>query len=302
MMECCELACLFFLKMFKNNAIVFHMKDINRFVHWPWEPSPFGASAWPKMAGILNSGGASRYDFTPDYFCPHAIVRGSGTLRTSRGEWPLEPGAMFTLWPGERFEYFERPGALWEYYWVHLDGPGAEELVRSCGFSLEHPWLKAPANPARAESLLHAIWSAMASRDGASSAVSSLYALPGACAGEAKAPAASPSLVDEAVGIMQALMHSGLNIKELAGHCGVGRVTLFRAFKARFGCGPSEYFDGLRIAKAKELLLCSGRSLESIALAVGFRDAPYFSRRFKAKEGICPRAFRKAGGFAQRSV
>ena len=204
---------------------------------------------------------------------------------------------MFTLWPGERFEYFERPGALWDYHWVHLDGPGAESFVRACGFTLECPWLKTPVNAAKAESLLHGIWSAMGSRKGASAAISALYALPGACVGDALEARPSSGLVDDAVAMMQSLMHSGMNVKEISDHCGVGRVTLFRAFKARFGCGPSEYYEDARMTRAKELLLCSGRSLESIAMAVGFHDARYFSRRFRAREGLSPRAFRKGGGF-----
>jgi len=97
---------------------------------------------------------------------------------------------------------------------------------------------------------------------------------------------------------MEALLHTGVNVKELAERCGVSRVTLFRAFKERFKCGPEDYLERARLAKAKELLSKSQASVSFIAKASGFRSAAYFNRRFRLLEGVGPKEFRasKLGG------
>ncbi|MDD3127513.1 MAG: AraC family transcriptional regulator [Candidatus Izemoplasmatales bacterium] len=245
------------------------------------------------MVGLLSSRGQSRYDFTPNYFCPHIITHGTGILRTSCGEWELSPGNMFTLWSGEHFEYFEKPGALWEFSWLHLEGPGAESFVQSCGFTREIPFLKNPFDPAKVEQIIHGIWQSIATREGASAALSKLYLLPGASMG-GSTEKETDGLLEETIKIMEILMHTGININEIADQLGTSRATLFRTFKNRCGSGPSEYFEGLRMAKARELLGNTERSVTAISLAVGFHDARYFARRFREYTGKSPRDFRKS--------
>ena len=93
---------------------------------------------------------------------------------------------------------------------------------------------------------------------------------------------------------MASLMHTGININEIADQLQVGRVSLFQAFKKRYKCAPGEYFERLKISKAKDILANTDRSIEAVASAVGFHEAHYFSRRFRELEGLSPRDFRNS--------
>jgi AraC-like DNA-binding protein len=59
------------------------------------------------------------------------------------------------------------------------------------------------------------------------------------------------------------------------------------------GESPARYLDGIRIRKAQELLIGTSRSVKEISLEVGYRDPLYFSRAFRRKVGLSPKAFRK---------
>ncbi|WP_050769791.1 helix-turn-helix transcriptional regulator [Paenibacillus sp. oral taxon 786] len=63
---------------------------------------------------------------------------------------------------------------------------------------------------------------------------------------------------------------------------------LSRAFKQTTGFTVIEYFNKLKIDKAKELILESDKKIKEIALELGFADEFYFSRIFKRTEGMSP--------------
>ncbi len=64
-------------------------------------------------------------------------------------------------------------------------------------------------------------------------------------------------------------------------------------FKSTFDKTFSEYLIELRMDKAKQLLLESGKKVKEIAMEVGYRDANYFVRSFKKYYGITPEECRK---------
>ena len=64
-------------------------------------------------------------------------------------------------------------------------------------------------------------------------------------------------------------------------------------FKKQFGMSFSEYVNGKRLEKSRELLLSTVLSVKEIADEVGFTDANYFTRLFRQNFGISPTDFRK---------
>ena len=68
--------------------------------------------------------------------------------------------------------------------------------------------------------------------------------------------------------------------------------TLLPVFKRVTGYSPIEYLLQLRLAKAAERLLKTDDQISEIALDCGFRDSNYFSRQFRKRYGVSPRAFR----------
>ena len=64
-------------------------------------------------------------------------------------------------------------------------------------------------------------------------------------------------------------------------------------FKEKAGIPVMKYIESLRIARAKELLLESDKTLDAITREIGFSNSAVFIRAFKKKEGITPGQFRE---------
>jgi AraC-like DNA-binding protein len=66
-----------------------------------------------------------------------------------------------------------------------------------------------------------------------------------------------------------------------------------RVFAAAFGVPPLRYLIAARIERAKHLLAQPGATVSVVSTSIGYADAAYFSRLFRAQVGISPRAFRE---------
>lgn len=67
---------------------------------------------------------------------------------------------------------------------------------------------------------------------------------------------------------------------------------LIRLFRNTFGTSPMEYFNRMKIDKAKELLEIDEHSINAIAYMLGFNTPHYFSTTFKKHTGYTPRDYR----------
>ena len=86
-----------------------------------------------------------------------------------------------------------------------------------------------------------------------------------------------------------------LDLEALYAKSGVSEVYIRRIFKRRYGLAPAAYVTKERVRLACQMLISSeSKSISSIALAVGYRDALYFSRIFKKQTGISPTEYRRA--------
>ena len=78
---------------------------------------------------------------------------------------------------------------------------------------------------------------------------------------------------------------------------GSGQATPFgqlqREFKRVTGRSPIDYYLRLRVGRACELLRAGDRGVAEVAVDVGFADAGYFARRFRAAMGMSPREYRR---------
>ncbi len=65
-----------------------------------------------------------------------------------------------------------------------------------------------------------------------------------------------------------------------------------RCFKRRFGMSPESCLAGLRMERAKEMLLETSMNIAEVADALGYDDPGYFSRQFSKRAGLSPSLFR----------
>ena len=80
-----------------------------------------------------------------------------------------------------------------------------------------------------------------------------------------------------------------LSVDDLADEMCVSRSTMFRRIKTIVGKSPVELLGEYRLNEAlRQLKSNDSISVNEVAYAVGFSDASYFSKKFKAYFGINP--------------
>jgi AraC-like DNA-binding protein len=80
---------------------------------------------------------------------------------------------------------------------------------------------------------------------------------------------------------------------DLASAVGVSRTGLAAKFRETMGDTPLNYLRTVRIQNAMRILSETQKTLETVAIEVGYQDAFSFSKVFKRTVGISPRDFRR---------
>lgn len=92
---------------------------------------------------------------------------------------------------------------------------------------------------------------------------------------------------------LQEYYQNDISFTKLGEKFGFTPEYLSRIFKKYFGETPSKYLTRLRMNEAKRLLITNpDMEIQKIGELVGYKDAFYFSRAFKAYTGIQPSEFR----------
>ena len=74
----------------------------------------------------------------------------------------------------------------------------------------------------------------------------------------------------------------------------ISKSYFCRVFKKNFGCHFHEYLCLYRMEKAKILLKTTDKTIEEIAMAIGFSSFSYFSKMFKGQLQMSPSEYRRS--------
>lgn len=107
-------------------------------------------------------------------------------------------------------------------------------------------------------------------------------------------PRARPDAQIEALAAtLSADLSRSWSLNEMAELACLSRAQLVRRFRARYGAAPMQWLGEQRIEAARHLLLETDWTLQNIAHRLGWGDAAFFSRQFKAKVGVSPGQLRR---------
>lgn len=98
--------------------------------------------------------------------------------------------------------------------------------------------------------------------------------------------------VEQAMQIIAARLETPLTVSNVAEEIGLSASRLSHIFREHAGTTFPDYVEGRRMERAEDLLRMTSRDIATIARSVGYEDPLYFSRRFKARTGLSPRAWR----------
>ena len=79
--------------------------------------------------------------------------------------------------------------------------------------------------------------------------------------------------------------------QEIAAQMNLGYEALRKQFRASTGISIGQYAIGIRVNRAKALLLRSNLPLEKLALQLGYPDCFSFCKQFKQHTGVSPSQF-----------
>jgi len=92
-----------------------------------------------------------------------------------------------------------------------------------------------------------------------------------------------------------------VSLAAMAAQAHLEKRTFLRRFANATGITPIEYCRRVRVARARELLEFSSKSLKEIAWEIGYADTGTFARAFQRSMGMQPSEYRRQFGAARRT-
>ena len=231
----------------------------------------------------------------------HVILAGKGILSVEGKQIALKEGQMFVTKPGEATWYRADEKEPWEYCWMAFDGNLAERYVKEAGFGpgtnwrncqqdyrrygalvrwiLDKPEMTLANDIHRLATLLKYIATAVEDNQmstGAERHVKTDYI---------------DTYVEYAVNYIRANF-STAKVSDVAHYIGIHRSYLTSIFRKKLGVSPQEYLMQVKLEKAKQLLLDSQAPVQEVSQMVGYENPLTFSKSFKNRYGLSPKAFR----------
>lgn len=99
--------------------------------------------------------------------------------------------------------------------------------------------------------------------------------------------------IEKALHFMRAEYMNDISVAQIAARMNLDRSYFSTLFKETLGVSPRQYLIDLRLAKAAELMRDHGESPSTVAVSVGYPDLFHFSKAFKKKYGLSPRAWQR---------
>jgi AraC family transcriptional regulator of arabinose operon len=190
--------------------------------------------------------------------------------------------------------YYADVAQPWSIWWLHVTGEDVPDLLAAIGLTAGAP-TAAITDPIRAFALAESVCDDL----GRDETVASLTAAAGAAwnllaqlAAERDGRTAAREPITRMQNHLREHLAAPVSVPALASMAGFSPSHFSARFRTMTGYSVTEYVKRLRIARARQLLITSDRTVAEIAAAVGYPDPFYFSRHFKTVNGMSPRDFR----------
>lgn len=219
------------------------------------------------------------------------VTRGQGVFSSGGRSHEVGPGSLLFLFPGVPHSYRPALETGWTEYWVGFKGAQADMLCREGFLSPERPlWRPGLQNGilSHYRQILDLVRNQPPLyQPRASALILGLVAEVLACERRSTQAGHAEALVAQAKFLMEESVDGEINMLAIADSLGVSGSHLNEVFKSYTAMTPYQYFIGIKIGRAKELLE-RGLPVKEAAWLLGFGDEYYFSRLFKQKTGISP--------------
>lgn len=102
------------------------------------------------------------------------------------------------------------------------------------------------------------------------------------------------SRLDQIIRYMEIELRNPLSIETICKRFNLSRSNLHALFHTPKNCGVIEYFNLMKVNRAKELIKDSNMNFTEIAYYLSYSSLPYFSKQFKKITGMSPLEYAKS--------
>lgn len=110
-------------------------------------------------------------------------------------------------------------------------------------------------------------------------------------------PESKYRLLEKGVEYLHCNLYGEIDYKRPSELCGISYTYFKKLFIEKFGMPPVQYVNKLRLERSRELLLTNKYKIEEIAEICGFKNAYYFSKKFKEAYQLSPSAYKNSEFF-----
>lgn len=103
-----------------------------------------------------------------------------------------------------------------------------------------------------------------------------------------------PDRIKEIAKYMEQNIDRTLSVAEIAKQFSISESVLKKMFSRDAGCGVTDFFNAMKIEKAKEYIREDEKNFTQISDKLGFNSIHYFSRLFKKKTGMTLTEYRSS--------
>lgn len=225
------------------------------------------------------------------------ISKGGGIFQSAQTD-PVEinEGTCFFLYPGIWHRYRPNVNSGWEEYWIGFNGTYPDDLMNSCFFNVEKPFISVGLNYDVLKLFHRLIEIVQQSSPGYRQIITGitlqiLGIVNGTSIKEEQESDPILKLINKAKFLLQESLEP-IDMETLAENLPMGYSSFRKSFKNATGVSPNQYHLDLRLKKAIYLLTSSRLNISEIADQTGFDSLYYFSRLFKKKTGKSPSQYR----------
>ncbi len=232
----------------------------------------------------------------------HFLLQGAFWHGTKGKRFVARAGDCSLLDLAEPIEYGSEGSAPVHLYWLHFDGALVPHVYRELNADLDPVFH--PPDSKRLQQIFRELIRLTARQPAdyeprASTWLSALLAelfasrvetLPLPDAGIDPTRLSKPTRI--ALAMISRYYMQAKTVKGLAAEIGLSRYHFCRMFHRETGMTPSEYLSRYRLDAARALLGTTDKPIQQVARLVGIPNVEHFSKLFRRRHGLSPRAYR----------
>ncbi len=229
------------------------------------------------------------------------ISKGKGTfISESTKRLNITKGQIIILFPGQWHSYSPNNKTGWNEYYIGFEGKIIDKLVANGFISPQQQVLDVGIN----EDLVNLFSSAIkVAKEDKTASQQNLAGIVFNILGTILSLAQNKNFetkesaqkIERAKVIMLENIHKNINIQGIATNLGLSYSLFRKEFKEYTGYAPAQYFQEIKLRKAKELLAETNLQIKEVSYKLNFSSYEYFLSFFKKKVGFTPTEYRETG-------